>query len=36
MLSFTEVIKMLKEKNINIISKVMVSDLIASINYNKR
>jgi hypothetical protein len=36
MLSFTEVIRMLKEKSINVVSKLMVSDLLSSINHNKR
>jgi hypothetical protein len=35
-MSFTEVIKMVKEKNISNMNKLVISDMIASINYNKR
>jgi hypothetical protein len=35
-MSFTEVIKMIKEKNIANFNKLAISDMIASINYAKR
>ncbi len=35
-MSFTEVIKLLNEKGFNFINKLVVSDLIASINHSKR
>ena len=35
MMSFTEIVRMIHEKSIDNVTKIVVSDMIASINQNK-